>query len=74
MVVELSALHHSHSLPPGRFLVLISDRGWVDHGAIARMAELGELKNPVTSLRTELLTFQPVTYSLNKSHNDNIQY
>jgi hypothetical protein len=36
-------------LPPGRFLVLISVRGWVDHRAIVRLEGLGQLKNPMTS-------------------------
>jgi hypothetical protein len=31
--MRLSALHAGRSLPPGRFLVLISDSGWVDSRA-----------------------------------------
>jgi hypothetical protein len=30
MTMRLSALGAGHPLPPGRFLVLISVRGWVD--------------------------------------------
>jgi hypothetical protein len=34
MVVRLSTIRAGRPLPPGRFLVLISVRGWVDRGAI----------------------------------------
>jgi hypothetical protein len=50
MVVRLSTLCASHCLPPGRFLVLISLRGWVNPRAIVRLEGLGQLKNPMTSL------------------------
>jgi hypothetical protein len=34
--------------PPGRFLVLISVRGWVDQRTIVWLEGLGQLKNPMT--------------------------
>jgi hypothetical protein len=49
MAVTLSALRASYLLTPGRFLVLISVRGWVNHRAMARLAGLDELKNPMIS-------------------------
>jgi hypothetical protein len=35
--------------PQGRFLVVISVRGWVDPKGIKWLEGLGQLKNPVTS-------------------------
>jgi hypothetical protein len=43
MAVRLSALRAGRSLLPGRFLVLISVRGWVDPTAIVRLEWLGPL-------------------------------
>jgi hypothetical protein len=44
MVARSSDLHAGRFLPPGKFLVLISVRGWVDPRAIMRMEGLGTLK------------------------------
>jgi hypothetical protein len=44
MTVRLSALSASRSLPPERFLVLISVRGWVDPRAIVQLEGIGQLK------------------------------
>jgi hypothetical protein len=64
MVLKLSALCASRPLPPGRFLVLISVRGWADPRAIVWLEGLGQLKNPVTSLGIEPAIFQLVAYCL----------
>jgi hypothetical protein len=46
---------------PGRFLVLVSVRGWVDRRAIVWLdRSLGRLKNPITLPRIEPATFWPV--------------
>jgi hypothetical protein len=49
MAVRLSALHAGHILPPGRFVVLISVRGWVDPRAIVRLEGLSKLKRSTWS-------------------------
>jgi hypothetical protein len=66
MAARLSALSAGRPLPPGRFLVLISVRGWVDSRAIVRLEGLGELNNPVTSSRIEPATFWLVALYLNQ--------
>jgi hypothetical protein len=45
-------------LPPGRFLVLTSVRGWVDPRTIVRLEGLGKLKNPPHP------GFEPATFQL----------
>jgi hypothetical protein len=49
MAVRLSALRAGRPLPPGRFLVLICVRGWVDSRVIMRLKELGQLENKKSS-------------------------
>jgi hypothetical protein len=60
MAVKLSALRTGRPLPPGRFLVLISVRGWIDSRATVQLEGLGQFKNPVTSLGIEPVTFRLV--------------
>jgi hypothetical protein len=64
--VRFSAIHTTHPLPPGRFVVLTSVRGSVDPRTIVRLEGLGGLKNPVTSTGIEPATFQLITYCLNQ--------
>jgi hypothetical protein len=66
MAVRLSALHTGHFLPSGKFLVLISVRGWVDPKAIVQLEGLGQLKNPMTSLGIKPATFKLVAWCLNQ--------
>jgi hypothetical protein len=47
MAWRLSALRAGRSLPPGRFLVLISVRGRAETTAIVRLEGLGKLKNSI---------------------------
>jgi hypothetical protein len=54
------------ALYPGRFLVLISVRGWVDPRVIVRVEGLGQLKNSMASSGIESATFRLVAYYLNK--------
>jgi hypothetical protein len=44
MAVRLSALQAGHPIAPGRFLVLISVRGWVDPRIIVWLEGLGQLR------------------------------
>jgi hypothetical protein len=65
MAVGLSALRAGRPLPPGRFLVLISVRDWVDPRAIVRLEGLGKLKK-YTSSELEHATFRLVAQCLNQ--------
>jgi hypothetical protein len=62
MAVRFSALGKVHPLPQGRFLVLISVRGWVDPRVIVWLEELGQLKSAMTSWWIEPATFKLVPY------------
>jgi hypothetical protein len=44
MAARLSVLRAGRFLPPGKFMVIISVRGWVDPRAIVRLEGLGKLK------------------------------
>jgi hypothetical protein len=57
---------YGHPLPPGRFLVLISVRGWVDLRVIVRLEGLGQLKNSMTSSWLEPATSWLQTQCLNQ--------
>jgi hypothetical protein len=66
--VRLSALCTGHPLPPGRFLVLISVRGWINPGTTVELEALGQLKNPMTSSGIEPMTFRLGAQCLNQLH------
>jgi hypothetical protein len=66
MVVRLSALGAGRLYPPGRFLILISVRGWVDLRTIVRLEGLDRLKNLMTSNGIEPATFRLIAQCLNQ--------
>jgi hypothetical protein len=49
MAARLSVLRAGRPLHPGRFLILISVRGWVDPRTIVRLEGLGQLKKSTSS-------------------------
>jgi hypothetical protein len=59
-----SALRAGRPLPPGRFLILISVRGWGD--PIVRLEGLVQLKNPMTSSGIDPVTFRLVAQCLSQ--------
>jgi hypothetical protein len=66
MEVRLSDLRAGHPLPPGRLLVLVFVRSWLDLRAIVRLVGLSQLKNPMTSSDIEPSTFRFVALCLNQ--------
>jgi hypothetical protein len=64
MAVSLSALRAGRPLPPGRFLVLIYAKGWVDPRVTLWLEGLSQLKNAITSSGIGPVTFRPVAHTL----------
>jgi hypothetical protein len=62
----MSALFTGCHIIPGRFLVPFSVSGWVDPRAMVWLEGLGQLKNPMTSLGIEPVTFRLVVKCLNQ--------
>jgi hypothetical protein len=65
MAAMVSALCSGRPLPPGRFLLLISVRGWVNPSVIGRLEGIDQLKIPITSSGIEPATFRLVAECLN---------
>jgi hypothetical protein len=66
MAVWVSSSRSGRAFPPGRLLVRMSVRGWVDPRAIVQLEGLGQLKNLMTSSGIEPATFRLVAQSLNQ--------
>jgi hypothetical protein len=66
MAVRLSASGAGHLLPPWRFLVLISVRGWVNTRDTVQLKGLGQLRNPIISSGIEPATFRLVALCLDQ--------
>jgi hypothetical protein len=66
MAVKLSASRAGRPLTTGRFLVLISVRGWVEPRAIVRLKGLDQLKELNDLYGNRTVTFQLVAQCLNE--------
>jgi hypothetical protein len=62
---DVFSLTRRQPLRPGRFLVLISVRGWVNPRAIMRLEVLSKLKNLMTWSGTKPAPFRLLAYCLN---------
>jgi hypothetical protein len=62
--MRLSALRAGRPLPPGRFLALLSVRGWVNYRAIVRLEGLDQLKNPMSLSGIEPSTIRLIIQNL----------
>jgi hypothetical protein len=60
--------------PSGRYLVLISVRGWFEPGAIVRLEGLGQLKNPMSTSGIEPATFRLVGFGFKSRHGGNLSW
>jgi hypothetical protein len=55
MEVRLSALRAGRHLPPGRYMILISVRGWIDSRATVRNEGLGNILKMLKIVSEKLL-------------------